>query len=132
MSNLNRIEIKGGNLGDIMKQIGVTTEAEVLEATKTAGKIAAQKVVKILKNTSPKNRGKYARSWKVKQEGALNIVYNQYPGYTHLLENGHDVIRGGRKVGRAPAHPHIKPAEEEGKTLFVEEVIKEVERRLEK
>lgn len=129
---MSNVEIKGGNLNDIMREIGVVTEAEVMEATKTAGKTTSQKVVKILKGTSPKNRGKYARSWKVKQDGSVFIVYNEQAGLTHLLENGHDVIRGGRKVGRAPAHPHIKPAEEEGKTLYIEEVTKEVERRLAK
>lgn len=130
MSNLNNIAIRGGSLSDIMKEIGAVTEIEVIEAANIAGKTASDKVVKRLKMTSPKRKGKYARGWKVKKEGNVYIVYNEHPGYTHLLENGHDVIRNGAKVGRARAIPHIKPAEEEGKELFIEETIKEVNARL--
>ena len=65
-------------------------------------------VSSILKATSPKARGKYANSWAVKKVNGKFIIYNKKPGLTHLLENGHDVVVNGVKVGRASAHPHIK------------------------
>ena len=70
----------------------------------------AKEGVKKLKQTSPKapNGGKYAKSWTVKREHGRYIIYNKQPGLTHLLENGHDVVVNGKKVGRAPAYPHIE------------------------
>lgn len=67
-----------------------------------------------LKATSPKSSGEYARNWAVKKKNGYAVVYNKAPTYrlTHLLENGHDVVRNGEKVGHAPAYPHIKPVEE--------------------
>lgn len=130
MSNL---EIKGGaDLSEFFADLFKDCEAEINEATKTASKNVAEKSVKKLKSTSPKNKGhtKYAKSWKVKKIDDGYVVYNELPGLTHLLENGHDIVKNGVKVGRARAYPHIKPVEEEGKTLFVEEVTNEVNRRL--
>ena len=78
----------------------------------TTARDAAQK----LKSTSPKSEGggEYAKNWAVKKKNGYAVVYNKAPTYrlTHLLENGHDVVRNGEKVGHAPAHPHIKPVEE--------------------
>lgn len=68
----------------------------------------AREGAKQLKATSPKARGKYANSWAVKKMNGKFIIYNKKPGLTHLLENGHDVVVNGVKVGRASAHPHIK------------------------
>ena len=66
---------------------------------------------------------------KKERDGA--IVYNaSQPSLTHLLENGHDVISHGVKVGRARAIPHIKPVEEETKQYFEELIVDEIERRL--
>lgn len=84
----------------------------------TAGKEA----VKELKVTSPKRKkgktaGKYAKSWKVKKVTKKNgvyevIVHNTQYQLTHLLENGHALVIGGRNVGFVKAYPHIKQAEE--------------------
>jgi len=75
---------------------------------------ASKEGVKRLRKTSPKAKGggKYARSWAVKREKGTFTIYNKQPGLTHLLENGHDIVRNGRKVGRAPAYPHIKDVDE--------------------
>ena len=54
-------------------------------------------------------------------------IYNRTdPGLTHLLENGDDIIRNGKKVGYSPAQKHIKDAEEMVKEEMVEEVEKEL------
>lgn len=128
----NNVVVKGGDLSSIFKDIEVKSEYEIIEATKVASKKAADEGVKRLKVTSPKSKGhsKYAKSWKVKKIDDGYVIYSDMPGLTHLLENGHDVIRNGIKVGRARAIPHIKPVEEETKDIFVDEVIKEVNRRL--
>lgn len=105
-------------------------EKSVLEIEKEVGKEATQK----LKKTSPKNphgKGKhYADSWyidnKSKKNYARIIVANRQYQLTHLLENGHDIIRGGKKVGRAKAQKHIKPVEEWVKSEVVKRLESEI------
>ena len=83
------------------------TMLDVMDKTSKEG-------VKKLKATSPRRPGggKYAKSWTVKKVNGTFTIYNKQPGLTHLLENGHDVVVNGKKVGRAPAHPHIKEVDE--------------------
>lgn len=86
----------------------------------------AQEAKKALTSSSPVRSGKYAKSWAVKKLKGQYIVYNKKPGLTHLLENGHDIIRDGRKVGHAPAQVHIRPVEE----MISEKIVKELEEKL--
>lgn len=86
----------------------------------------AKEAKKALTYNSPARTGKYAKSWAVKKEKGRYIVYNKKPGLTHLLENGHDIIRDGRKIGHAPAQPHIKPVEE----MITDKIVKEIEAKL--
>lgn len=86
----------------------------------------ANEAKKALTWNSPARTGKYAKSWAVKKEKGRYIVYNKKPGLTHLLENGHDIIRDGRKIGHAPAQPHIKPVEE----MIKDKIVKELEEKL--
>lgn len=83
----------------------------------------ANEAVKKLNETSPINshsngyKGKhYQKDWyvdnKSKKHHAHIIIANRQYRLTHLLEKGHDIIRGGKKVGRSSAIPHIKPVEE--------------------
>lgn len=91
---------------------------------------ASKDTVARLKTTSPKrpSGGEYAASWKRKRtEGKRSgwIVYNKdHYRLTHLLEYGHAVHNQyGATNKRAPAYPHIKPAEQEGIREF-EELLK--------
>lgn len=106
-------------------------EKDVLKIEEEVGKEAVKK----LKSTSPKNsngKGKhYADSWYIdnrskKMYAHITVANRQYQ-LTHLLENGHDIIRDGKKVGRyEPKKKHIKPVEEWVK----DEVVKRLENEI--
>lgn len=124
------VTVKGLNaLADDLKAF---TDAEIMQASTTAAKKTAEDAVRKLKASSPKSKGhtRYASKWKAKKQDNGYIVYNEQPGLTHLLENGHDIIKGGAKVGRAKAHPHIAPVEREANEEFVKNVMQELNRRL--
>lgn len=88
---------------------------------------AAKEGVSKLKATSPQGAsGKYAKSWAVKKSKGTHTIYNKQPGLTHLLENGHDVIRNGQKVGEAKPHPHIKAVDD----WLGDEIISRLEKNL--
>lgn len=74
---------------------------------------------KNLRRDSPSRTGEYAKGWKV---SVTSDTYSKYEKtvhngkrymLTHLLENGHDIRRKGRLIGRARARPHIAKAAEE-------------------
>ena len=89
-------------------------------------KTTADDAKKMLKSTSPKKSGKYAKGWQVKKVNGTYTICNKVYYLTHLLENGHDVVAYGKKVGHAAAHPHIKKVEE----WVQEEVPKRLEEKL--
>lgn len=121
---------------DLTKQVNQILQAYVGEVETDVLKAelaVAKEAVKQLKEKSPRNpksRGKngkhYAADWTIDNRSRTHyarlILHNRQYQLTHLLENGHDIVRGGRKVGRSEAKPHIKPVEEWCKS--------EVERRI--
>ena len=84
------------------------------DVMKKAVKKAANSAKKDISSNAPKDTGAYAKSWAVKNtketSNALELTVHSKNRYqiAHLLEKGH-ALRGG---GRAPARPHIAPAEE--------------------
>ena len=88
---------------------------EVAKGVQAEIENAAKELVQTLRKTSPKETGDYARGWtqKVEFKNSKDIrirVYNRTkPQITHLLENGHAKVNGGRVDGR----PHIRPAEQD-------------------
>lgn len=102
---------------DLEKILKEYTE-EVGELTNDVMRNASRETVNDLKSTSPKLSGDYARDWAVKTErgaggSAVFIVHNKkHYQLTHLLENGHIIRNQYGEYGRAPAHPHIKQAEQ--------------------
>lgn len=97
-----------------------------------AQKSAAKKAISRIKETAPKQTGKYAKGWKSTTEttrtGTSTTIYNKdAPGLAHLLEHGHALINGGRTLGTVSAKPHLAKAEEEA----IEAYQNEIERRIE-
>lgn len=124
-----------------MREIVDEYTVEVAEALEKAVNNVKKQVVRKLKDTSPKRpgHGEYARSWTSQKTGkrargvflgGVNVtVYNrEHYRLTHLLEHGHVVRNKKGTYGRAPAYPHIGPAEE----LAIEELPKEFEKGLNK
>lgn len=95
---------------------------------------AAKKTVEKLKSTSPKDKGKYAKSWKVEKVksrlGNTAIVYNTNGQLTHLLEHGHSIAnQWGKYGGRVSPRPHIAAAEAYALDEFEDQVAKEIKKR---
>ena len=98
---------------------------EVVEKVNVSSEKVGKAAVKQLKETSPKDKGKYAKSWRVKtdpqvgQPNSLTIHNKDHYYLTHLLEHGHAKKGGGRVEGK----PHIRPAEE----MVIQDFMREVE-----
>lgn len=114
-------------INGILREYASDVEKVMLEAEDEV----AEEAVKKLKKTSPKkakgkNAGHYAKSWtidrKSKKQYAQTIIHNKDYQLTHLLENGHEIVRNGKVVGHAKAQEHIKPVEEWVKKEMVERI----------
>lgn len=87
---------------------------DVADGVKKEVRQVAKEMVQELKQTSPRDTGKYAAGWRERtefesDEDIRELVYNaKKPQLTHLLENGHAKQNGGRVNGK----PHIRPAEQ--------------------
>lgn len=85
---------------------------EVVDGLKDSAKTAAKECLTAIKANSPADTGEYRAGWKIKKayESGSDIrlqVYNKdHYQRTHLLEDGHANVDGGR----TPGHPHIAPA----------------------
>jgi len=68
----------------------------------------------------------YASGWTNEVEKgrmySVGTIYNKHYSLPHLLEYGHAVIRGGRKIGEAKPHEHIAPV--------ADKLVKEFEQEL--
>ncbi|MCS4487534.1 HK97 gp10 family phage protein [Streptococcus sciuri] len=79
--------------------------------------------IELLKATSPKKTGRYAKGWKSKATTDTNTaltktIHNRRPGLTHLLEDGHAKQNGGHVEGRK----HIAPVEKKAIQSFEEKL----------
>lgn len=125
MSNV--IDIK--ELNNVVTKIIEEYTDEVKEAVKESLDESLKYAVKELKNTSPKDTEKYAKSWKseVDKGSRLQVsgtVYNaKYYMKAHLLEFGHAKRGGGRIDGTVDARPHIAKVEESTIKKFEEGIL---------
>lgn len=110
-------------IAEDLREYADLTSDEMKKAVGEAGKFVADQI----KQTAPKDTGRYARSWKSKvtQESATTIQVTVFSGsqyrLTHLLENGHATRNGGRVA----AQPHIAPAQEAGEA-YLDQLIRKV------
>lgn len=87
---------------------------EVVDALKEECTNVADDAAKQLRDISPKRRGAYARDWASKvtyqdwQDIRVTVYNKRHYQLTHLLENGHAKVNGGRVSGI----PHISIAED--------------------
>lgn len=101
---------------EISKALDEYSEELQQKVEKVSNEVATE-TVKRLKRTSPRGKGRkhYADGWRKKKVTERKkvgyIVYNaEKPGLTYLLNNGHDIIKKGRTVGRAEGDNHIGEA----------------------
>lgn len=127
-----KIEITPQELDKALRE-AIGDYEKVLEVDlNNAAIVAARSARDQLRQKSPKKTGAYAKSWSVKNErnGVTGMVtatvYAKAPHYrlTHLLENGHAKVNGGRVDGI----PHIRPAEQNAVNEFVRLTKEAIER----
>lgn len=108
---------------------------DVTEALTEAMDEVGKEAVKRLRNTSPKKKrkgGRYAKGWKYQRDKKSRLliearVYNATDGaLTHLLENGHPIIRNGVVVGRVNPQRHIEPVN----TWVQDQIVKAFQNKL--
>lgn len=96
----------------VLKELQNYSE-EVTEEVKKEVKAVAKECVDEIKSNSPKDSGKYAAGWGVtvnyESDKDIRVTVHNKTSYrlTHLLENGHAKVNGGR----VPGFPHIAHAE---------------------
>lgn len=90
---------------EIQKELSAYS-LEVAEEVKSELTKASKSAVQEIKALSPRDSGEYASGWKVKKEFEssndirLRIYNAKKPQLTHLLENGHAKVGGGRVPGK--------------------------------
>ena len=122
------------NLGQAVQQILNEYSDEVSsnldEITKKVGKKGAELLkAESLRDfpNSKKHKKRYGQTWTSKAEvGRLYTrvtIYNRQAGLPHLLENGHALVAGGRRLGSVAGREHIAPVAERIEQQYEKEVI---------
>lgn len=97
---------------------------EVTAEVKKSVKAAAKTCVATLQETSPKDTGDYAKGWAARKayesDNDIRMQAHNKSHYqlTHLLEDGHAKVSGGR----VPGKPHIQPAADKAAQILEKDV----------
>lgn len=117
-------KVKIDELADaIIKELSEYNQ-EVTDGVKQEVKSVANECKTGIQQNSPSQTGRYRKGWRVKTmyESAEDIrisIYNKTDyQLTHLLENGHAKVNGGRVEGK----PHIGPAEQNAEQKLLNRV----------
>ena len=119
---------------DIMAELqkyGKATDEIVVHAIENVGKAG----LRMIRESAPRRTGAYARSWALsplQKDGSKygRRLYARAPHYrlTHLLEDGHAIVKQGRTVGESPAIPHIGPVSDYVSAELEREIIEGIRR----
>lgn len=108
------------NLDSEIKKILDEYGNEVSQNLDIITKRIGQKGAQALKNESlsqfpdsKMHNQRYGQTWTYKVEKqrlyTTVTIYNKQAWLPHLLENGHALVAGGRRLGQVPGHEHIAP-----------------------
>ena len=112
------------DLADTVAEALEEYKQDVVDGLKESIHNAGKTAVTLLKKTSPKDTGDYAKGWRkltaYEGESDLRIQVHNATNYqmTHLLEDGHANVDGGRTEGQ----PHIGPAADRAAELLDKDV----------
>lgn len=113
------------DITDILNEYSEDIQESIIKAAEEVAKDGANK----LKQTSPKNTGKYARGWKVKTikgNGYVKAHIHNSTNWqlTHLLEKPHVIKNKWGTYGTSKPKVHIKPVEQECISKYEKQVVK--------
>lgn len=131
MAKKTSIDKFSAAIHDILAEYGDDVQENLADAVKQVSKKGAQAVKAAARSTFG-GTGEYAAGWTSRAEtgrfSAQGVIYNKdVPGLPHLLENGHVIRNGTRRVyGDLSGREHIKPV----KDAIVKEFEAEVKKGL--
>lgn len=113
----------GREIMEALRQYSGQLEAEIITFSKETADDLKKALSKESAHSFEDQTHDYRKGWRVKRQGKKFIVHNKTDyQLTHLLEKGHALRRGGRKIGETKEYPHIIPAAEIAIEDFVEKV----------
>lgn len=116
---------------DELKENAKSVANECLKEIKANSPVNSNKNDKRYSKSKTKNyAGRYKRGWRLKvafeSDSDIRIVIHNKTDYqlTHLLEYGHVIrnAKGGPNLGRVPAIPHVRPAEQRAEQKLIDKV----------
>lgn len=135
-----KVQVRPEDLSDAVRDaLNDWANTEVRQAVNKSVEETAKDIVKLLKKGGPykEHTGDYTGDWaskRVPREYTTFIHTDVYKVYnkkhyrlTHLLEKGHALRRGGRKIKDVDAFPHIAPAEDVARDLLVMKIAAKLE-----
>lgn len=102
------------DITDILNEYSDDIKDAIMQEAETIAKKGANK----LRQTSPKNTGKYSKGWKVKTIKGKNYISSNIHNstnwqLTHLLEKPHVIRNKNGTYGISKPKVHIEPVEQE-------------------
>lgn len=131
MSSKVKPDSLGEAIAKALRDFEGATEDALLVAINETAEAAAQ----VVKSKAQQHGSDYANditavpARKIQQrKGTAFVTAGDHYRVAHLLEHGHAVIRGGRKVGQAKAYPHFEDGERYAEENLVPNLKKEMDK----